>query len=80
MSLHALREGQFKCMYTYCGRLLPLVAIEPICDAHGWAFVCPVCSHKSKLVNAGGDGEADIFVQPEADEHGRHVFGGTWAA
>lgn len=36
-------------------------------------FECPVCSHKSPLVNEGGDGAPDRFFQQDSDEHGRHI-------
>lgn len=73
MNFLAPRQTTFKCTYKYCGRLLPLVAIEPKTVGNRCFFECPVCSHKSPLVNEGGDGAPDRFFQQDSDEHGRHI-------
>lgn len=67
MELSMNAATRFRCMYEYCGRLLPFVAIEPEQRPGGWSFACPVCSHRSELVNKGGKGLPDLFVQPESN-------------
>lgn len=74
MNFSTSLQTQFKCTYRFCGRALRRVAIAPESAGSNWFFVCPVCAHKSALVNLGGDGLPDRFLQPDVDEHGRQIL------
>lgn len=75
MDLSMNAATRFRCMYEYCGRVLPLIAIEPELRPAGWSFVCPVCSHRSALANEGGNGLPDRFIQPDTEEYRVQIAG-----